>query len=157
MVDYGNKQLCYTAEPTTTHAHTSIHCRRTQQRDWRERDWMRKRGMLGNKRRPEWKGKIANCHKWIAVECYWQPNDILLTRVAILMCVCVCPCGPASLLDRINSRTFSQHPWAPVLWAPPQRSVFHHKHHKRSLITAGSEDKLLKYTTALHTRAAPGR
>ena len=60
----------------------------------------------------------------------------ILTRLCMCVCVCVCLRSPVSLLDKINSPTFGQHPRAPVLRALPQSSAFHHK---RSLITAGSE------------------
>lgn len=113
----------------------------------RERD---QREMLGNERRPELKDGTANCSRWIAVKCYWQLND----TVAILTCLCVRPCSPLSLLDRINSDTSSQHPWARKLWSLLQRSVFHHKYHKCSLITAGNEDKHYAHT---HTPLDKGK
>lgn len=74
---------------TQLNIHTSTHCSYAflftrelfkpeggeMDRTNRERGRMRKRGMLGNERGPEWKGKITSCYKWIAVECYWQLND----------------------------------------------------------------------------------
>lgn len=111
----GSKQPCCTSERTATHKHTPTHCSYAFYlyifllfycflrpiwawgcRDGQNQrgDWMRKRWMLWNERRPEWKGKTAYCYKWIAT--CWQLNDTANTSDSDS---CWCVSTPPSLLD----------------------------------------------------------
>jgi len=74
-IEWCNKQSCQTTEHTHTHTHTA---------DGRKTE-LRKRGMLGNKRRPEWEASVTNEQRW---SCYSHLKKIPPTRVAISTCVC---------------------------------------------------------------------
>lgn len=102
-------------------------------------EWLGRREILGDEENRVKRQGIKRLQMNSVTDRWMMP----LTRVAILMCVCLSvsmqPCQPVG-----QNKQFSQHPWAPVFWALLRGSVFHHRHRKCSFITADSEDKLLK-------------